>query len=700
MSKTAQKVRQKKMNVGSGAPRSDLLTRWTVPMLVAVLTFAAFWPVLDNRFLNWDDEAILINNPAYRGLGWKHLKWMFTTFHHSLYRPLTWVTWGGDYLVWEMNPLGYHLTSLIFHCANAVIFFFIACRLFRLSLPNVSKTEWPARVAAGVAAALFSIHPLRVEPVAWASGRENVLSGLFFLLTILFYLKAVESSKSRSHYGVWMISALAVFGMSLLSKAAGMTLPFALLILDIYPLRRLPPNVVSWLQRSSLFVWYEKIPFIFLGASAGAVGWFAKHQEGGMFGWDQYGLTPRLSQSVYGLVFYLWKTLLPLNLSPLYELPEDILKTPSTIIACAIILAAITTALILIRNRYPAGLASWLFYIVIVSPVLGISQSGPQIAADRYTYMACLGWPILVGGGFYKYWDSWTRAAMKKNVITLAAAILMLTCALGTLSRRQTRVWYDSETLWRHALSITPSTIGSYYLGVTLDRQGRAAEAIQQYRNALEIRPNYFDAQYALGGVLFRAGELSQATQHYRLALKLNPGHADLHVDLANTLALQGRMDEAMQHYRQALLIDPTSGNAYFNMGNSFARTEQFAKALESYRLALKISPTHSYAHFNLANTLVTRGDLNGAVEHYLQAVKYRPEFPEAYHNLGRVFAAQGQPGKAIEQFRHAVTLRQDFAEAHASLSQALMEQGNRDEAMRHYEEAIRLSKLSRISRP
>ena len=662
--------------------------------MVVLATFVAFLPALNNGFLNWDDEAILLANSEYRGLGWTHLKWMFTTFHHSLYRPLTWITWGIDYLIWGTNPFGYHLASLVFHCANAVAFYFVAMRLLRLSMPDLNGAEYPGRVCAGLAALLFSIHPLRVEPVAWASGRENVVAGLFFVLAILFYLKAVEPSGNLWRYRIWMASSLAVFCLSLLGKASGMTFPLALLILDVYPLRRLQPNPRDWFQRDGLTIWREKVPFVVFGVAAGAIGWWAKHQIGGMTTWQDYGLVPRTAQSIYGLAFYPWKTLIPLHLSPLYELPQEIMNWRWTILGCGILLGLATTALLLLRNSYPAALASWLYYIVIVSPTLGLSQSGPQIAADRYTYLSCLAWPVLVGGGIYRYW-TWERGRKAKDGISLAPALaLILTAFLGVLSWRQSFVWRDSETLWRYTLSLGPSITAHYHLALLLDKRGAVEEAMEHYRRALEIKPDSAEARSGLAQALVRREKFAEAVEHYRRVLQIRPDDSATHVNLANALVAQGRAQEALQHYQQAAAIDPANGNAYFNLGNMFARMGQAEKARQSYSDAVRVQPGHSDAHFSLANALVNQGRIDEAVPHYQAAMKYRPDFAEAYHNLGRVLAAQGQLEKAIDHFRQALAIQPDFAEAHASLSQALAEQGRTDEAFWHHREAVRIFKL------
>lgn len=673
------------------------LTVWLAPTVIFAVSFAAFYPALQNEFLNWDDDAILLGDAKFRGLGWTNLSWMFTTFRHSLYRPLTWITWGIDYLIWGLNPFGYHLTSLLFHCANAVVFYFIALRLLRLAMAVPDRSALPMCFSAAIAGLAFAVHPLRVEPVAWVSGRENVVSGLFFLLTILFYLKAVETPERNSRYRAWMSAAWVVFAMSLLAKAAGMTLPFALLILDAYPLRRLQPAPRAWFRRDVLNVWLEKIPFLLLGVVAGVIGWLAKAQAGAMVTWQDYGLLSRLAQSIYGLAFYLWKTAVPLNLSPLYEMPQTIGTWYGSIAASGIVVGLVTAGFFIIRKSYPAGLGCWLFYVVIVAPVLGITQSGPQIAADRYTYLSGLGWPLLASGGVYYCWKSRNGSRSNKGLLrhSLALAVVLILC-LGMLSWRQTSVWRDSERLWRHTLSIGPSIIAHRHLGLLLEKRGDLEEAIKHYRKAIEIKPDYFDARRGLAGALAKKGELEEAARHYRHALKIFPASSDLRVNLGNLLAVQGQRDEAIQLYQEALRIDPASGNAYFNLGNMFALMGQSEKALESYRQAVIVQPTHSDAHFSIANVLARQGRLDEAVHHYQQSVKHKPDFAEAHHNLGRVLAARGQLDDAVERFRHAVRLRPEFAEAHESLSQALAEQGKTEEAIGHHREAARLINLNR----
>src|SRR2546428_5110997 len=290
---------------------------WLVPALIALVTFAAFLPVLQNQFVDWDDQRNFLDNHHYRGLGWTHLRWMWTT-HQGHYIPVTWMTFGLDYLLWGMNPAGYHLTSLLLHAANAVAFFCVVRRIITLALPSPSERGHALAVSAGFAALVFAIHPLRVESVAWATERRDVLSGLLYLLTILIYLRACERG-ARGRRWYWL--SVAVFVCALLSKSMVVNLPVVLLILDVYPLRRLGGASGVWSEPPRR-VYVEKIPFVLLAAAASAIAGMAQASVPAARPLGQLSLPGRLGCSAYGFSFYLWKTVLPMSLSPLYELHD------------------------------------------------------------------------------------------------------------------------------------------------------------------------------------------------------------------------------------------------------------------------------------------------------------------------------------------------------------------------------------------
>src|SRR5881409_306616 len=363
---------------------------WLVPSLIALVTFAAFLPALQNQFVSWDDPENFLDNPHYRGLAWSQLRWMWTT-HQGHYIPLTWMTLGLDYLLWGMNPVGYHLTSLLLHAANAVVFFFVVRRLLTLALPGPSERGHALVLSAGFAALVFAIHPLRVESVAWVTERRDVLSGLFYLSAILIYLRTCERGERGRG---WYWAAVGLFACALLSKSMVMNLPIVLLILDVYPLRRLG-GATGWWSEPARRVYVEKIPFVLLATAAAAIAVMAQLSVHAAASLAQLSVPGRVAVSAYGLSFYLWKMVVPLNLSPLYPLSPIVNPWAMPFVLSYTMVLAITAIALALRRRVPGLPAAWSAYVVVLLPVLGIFQSGPQIAADRYTYLASLGWAIL-----------------------------------------------------------------------------------------------------------------------------------------------------------------------------------------------------------------------------------------------------------------------------------------------------------------
>src|SRR3989475_2871472 len=503
------------------SPSAPRWVGWLAPLLVALFTLTAFLPTLQNQFVAWDDDKNFLDNPRYRGLGWAHLRWMFTAFHLGHYIPLTWVTFGMDHLLWGMKPVGYHLTSLLLHAANAVLFFSLVRRILTLALPSAAERDHALAVSAGFAALVFAIHPLRVESVAWVTERRDVLSGLFYLLTILEYLRACELEK---HGRWWYWLSVVTFVCALLSKSMAVSLPVVVLILDVYRLRRLG-GARGWWGEPARWVYLEKIPFVLLALAASAIAFMPHIQGHNMPPLDELRVAGRLAISAYGLSFYLWKMIAPLNLSPLYEYELRAVNpwAPPFLLSYAVVLAVTALALVL-RHRFRGLSAAGLAYVIILLPVLGIFQNGPQIAADRYTYLAGLGWALLASAGLLASW--------RRRPFLVSGLAVFLLLGLGTLTWNQVRIWHDSERLWRHAVAIDPmSPTSQFSLGLALVRQGKLVEAVEHYQMALRIEPDYADAHIHVGVALADQGRLAEAIEHYQTALRLKPDYAVTHND-------------------------------------------------------------------------------------------------------------------------------------------------------------------------
>jgi hypothetical protein len=495
---------------------------WLVAIAVACVTCIVFFPALGGGFLPWDDESNLVTNRAWRGLGWPQLGWMLTTFHKGHWIPVTWLSFGADYLVWGMDARGYHLTNVLLHSANAGLVCLLAMRL--LACTGARRA---ARVLGGAAAALFfALHPLRVESVAWVTERRDVLCGFFFLLAVLCYLRATtEGSAWRSR---WYWLAVVAFALALGSKSMAASLPVILIILDVYPLGRWQG---AWRERL-----VEKIPFLLLSLLASAVAMVAVRAGGSVSSLADLGVPQRLAISAYALVFYPWRTLVPAGLSPLYGLQPDLDPGAPLYLLCMALVMAITVATVAVRARWPWLSATWAAYVVMLLPVVGIFHNGPQIAADRYTYLPCLPFALLAGQGV---------ALLARRAWLTAAVPAAL---LSFLTILQIGVWRDAESLWRRALAVSPSAIAHASMGVVLDDKGRSDDAIAHFVLALRMNPRLAHAQNNWGIALARQGKWTEAIAHYEEALRLSPGYAEAHLNLATALQRLGRYADAQRH--------------------------------------------------------------------------------------------------------------------------------------------------------
>jgi tetratricopeptide (TPR) repeat protein len=680
--------------------RRRLLVDIFIPALIFFLTAVVFFPTLQNDFVNWDDFDTLVTNSQYQGLGLAQLRWMFTTFFLGHYQPLTWLTWSLDYLLWGKDPFGFHLINLLIHGANAVLFYFIARRLLQLAFSKLADDQqMNLSLAAAFAALTFAVHPLRVESVAWVTERRDVLSANLLFWTLICYLRATAVQEKNSARRRWMASALVFYVLSLLTNATGMTFAVVLSILDVYPLRRFAGNPRNRLGPNARKVLLEKIPFLALGVIFAVVALFAQEYAGALSRLESYPVPRRLAQAVYGIAFYIWKTLLPLGLSPFYQLyPKPNIFNPfdRPFVISAIVVLALTVASFVLRKRWPALLAAWACYIIVVSPVLGLAQSGPQFVADRYSYLSCLSWALLAGAGvLFALRDSANTAGSHEKILLASGFAGLLLLVLGMLTWNQTFVWRNSESLWRRAVAINPqSTRAQVYLGTILKAQNKFQEAVDHYEQALRIDPDYGDAHYNLAHALAGLNRLDSAIDHLRQYMEKAPPSALTHIDMGTFLGRQGKADEQIREYQEALKLDSQSADAHFALGNALARRGELEEAKKYLSRAVELSPQTGDFYLSLGNLLVKQDLLPEAMEKFREAIRINPGLLPARNNLGRLLAAQGDLPGAIEIFREALRIDPAFAPAHESLAQALDQIGKRDEAVEHYREAVRLMQL------
>jgi Flp pilus assembly protein TadD len=656
--------------------------------MVAVLTLLAFMRVLDNDFVNWDDDLTLRQNLAYRSLGVENLRWMFTTFHTGHYMPATWISFAFDYLLWGMDPFGYHLTNLLLHTANAILVFLIARQLLFYAAPGQDRTG--LLLGSVVGALFFSIHPLRVESVAWATERKDVLCGFFYLLAVLAYIQAWRSRTGEVLARRWYWSSLVFFALALLSKAMAMTLPITLLILDLYPLRRWSRGAGGWLRAITYNLVSEKLPYLALSAASASTAMLALVRVGTLTGTATLSWVQRIVTSCYDLVFYLGKTVTPVGLSAMYELPEHIEPWAWPFLPSVIVVGGLTMGLVLLRRRSAALSAAWAGYVVAIGPVLGLAHNGYQIAADRYTYLPCLAWALLMGAGARRAWQTSLTYRNWARILVLAATSLIFG-ALGALTWNQVGVWRDSQTLWNHALSVQPSAIAHTSVAANLEWEGRTEEALAHQREAARLRPGRPEVQAVVGLALSRAGHSAEAIGHFREAIRIKPQFANAHTGLGVALAREGMAREAIEHFSEAIRLDPQSAEIRNSYGAALGRLGQIDRAIDQFREALRLDPTDADAHKNLGVALLQQAKVQEAIPEFRAALVTKPYDWEIHQNLGLALAQQGKLPEATEQFRRAVSLRPGSADVHYNLGVALGRQGQVEEAMEHYREALRI---------
>jgi len=581
--------------------------------VVMVVTFLAYMPVLDNGFVNWDDRAVLLDNYDYRGLDWNHIKWMFTTRLMCHFQPLTWLTYALDYKLWGMDPWGYHLTSLLWHAATAGMFFWVARRLLHLAIGRHGSGSGPGlAVAAGVAALVFAIHPLRAESVAWATERRDVTSGLFFMITLAAYLRAAAGTgRSRTR---WLVVSLSAYVLSLMGKATGMTLPVVLVVLDAYPLGRLGPFGRGWTAPRVRGVWLEKLPYLVIAIVAGVNAFLGQYYSAAMAPMELVTGLGRVSTACYATAWYVYKTFLPFGLSPLYSPDHPFDPWAWYFLLSGVVVILFSTGVILAARRWPAGLALWITYLTLLGPVSGLVQIGPQIAADRYTYLPCVGWAILVAAGWLATWHRRTRSPGWKAIFVASTLVLLLALAgLGCLSRRQARIWHDSGTLWRHALRVHPENAKAHNcLANWLHQQGRLGEALAEHREGIRLNPARASSYTSMAAVLAELGQRGPARAAFQQAIEIEPRCFGAHNGLGRLL-LRSRtrkeIQEGLDHLRKSLEIKPAAVQVRVDLATHYARRRQYGQAEQVLREGTRLAPRNPWLAANLAWLLATCPD-------------------------------------------------------------------------------------------
>jgi len=622
----------------------------TIGLLLAV-TLVVFWQTLGHEFINYDDDKYVTGNANVQaGLTRDSIAWAFTSTHASNWHPLTWISHILDWQIYGKNPKGHHLTNLLLHTANVLLLFLALSRMTRKRQGR--RGLW----CSAFVAAAFAIHPLHVESVAWIAERKDVLSTFFWMLTMLSYAWYVE----RPGIGRYLPVLLSLT-LGLLSKPMLVTLPFALLLLDYWPLGRFrakdsKAGDASWAGWKLLF---EKLPLFALAVVSSVITYLVQQKGGAVALVEKLPVSERVANTFVSYVAYIIKMLWPRNLAVFYPHPAEGLPLWEAIGAAAL-LVIVSVVAIRYAQRRPYLAVGWFWYLGTLVPVIGIVQVGMQAMADRYTYVPLIGLFIAIAWGvpdlLSKKVDQPKSAPTNRGKpktrpsaaepVALQPIGLLATAALAALaicSWRQASFWSDSQTLFQHAVGSAPyNYIAHNNLGITLLDQGDIDAAISQYYEAIKSKPDFALAHFNLGFALSQRGRDKEAISHFIQGLKVKPNDANANMFMGVLLSKEGKAAEAIRYYRKALAINPNNADVHNNLGILLNQQGNRAEALKHFQEALRIKPDSVDAHNNIGTILAGIGKTDEAIVHYKEALKYKPDYANAHFNLGLAFYTKG----------------------------------------------------------
>ena len=593
------------------------------PRMICILlltgTFLIYWQGIHNEFINFDDnEYVTENRQLQSGLTLESISWAFTTSNFVNWHPITWMSHMLDFQLYGLNPAGHHFTSLLIHATNVLLLFIV--------LNRITRDPWKCAVVS----ALFAFHPLNVESVAWIAERKNVLSTLFWLLTIWAYVLFVE------HRGLYRYLLMVLFFMlGLMSKPMLITLPFVLLLLDFWPLKHWnfdPQTGKNKYEKLAALV-FEKNPLFILTTIASFATYFIQRGDGAVKSLELFSLQARFNNAMVSYMEYLGKTLWPTKLSIYYPHPGNAIPLWQVAI-CTIILLAMTVFVVRIIRRAPYLFVGWFWYLGTLVPVIGIVQVGEQAMADRYAYIPLLGIFIIFAWGLPDLLSRWRHK--EKALLGLGGIVLP---ALMILTWVQVAHWKNSITILKHAIKVTDSKYPGFVmvhnnLGVALSNKGKDKEAISHFKQAIQLKPEFGEAYYSLGVSLSNLAWFEESIDYYRQAIRLKPNYADAHYNLGASLSELKIFDEAIPHFKKSIRLKPKMADAHYSLGLALSKQNKFKEAILHYQRVITLNPKHAKAHNSLGGTLGQIGKMNEAIFHFKMALKFQPDFAVAKNNL------------------------------------------------------------------
>jgi len=632
------------------------------------VTLAAFWDLHSNGFIKLDDpDYVTANAQVRKGLSAESMAWAFTSTDAANWHPLTWLSHMLDIQLFGMDAGRHHLTSLLLHALNAILLF--------LLLTRMTGALWRSALVA----ALFALHPLHVESVAWIAERKDVLSTLFWLLTLFSWLAYVRSKKTTPY-----ILALVLYALGLMAKPMLVTLPFTLLLLDYWPLNRLAFPLRTH-SKELKGLWVEKAPFFALSAASCVITMIVQKSGGAVATLTRLPPADRLTNAVWAYAAYLGKTVRPSALAVFYPHPHAGLSMGST--AAAFILLVCTTVFALrLGKRAPYLPFGWLWYLGTLVPVIGLVQVGDQAMADRYTYVPLIG--IFIAA-------VWVLAEIVKGNralrLAVSAAAAVALAVLFFLTRAQTGYWSGDEALFGRALQITSNNwLVHNQFGLYLFDKGKTKEAIAHYNEAVRINPESPAVQSNLGLALVANRQVEAGIEHYTQALRLKPDAPLISYNLGQALLKMNRFSEAIPCYEWALKFLPALADAHISLGIAFDGVGRTPEALEQFRQALRIKPDSAQALNALGIGLGKMNRLPESIQRLEEAVQRDPDFVDARINLGISLNSADRSAEALEQFRQALRIKPDSVQALDNLGVALLKLNRVPEALERLQQALR----------
>jgi tetratricopeptide (TPR) repeat protein len=629
---------------------------------VALITVLAYLSCLKNGFVNWDDTQYILDNSHIRSFDAALFKWAFFDFYAANWHPLTWISHAADYALWGLNPLGHHLTNIILHAMNTFLVVLLAVRLLDTYGKRRAGSGQPsflddrtALIAAGVTGLLFGLHPVHVESVAWVAERKDLLCGLFFLLSVLAYIRHAAGSAAGTdnraglphrftkHY----LAALGFFILALLSKPMAVSLPVVLLILDWYPLRRIR-SLGTFLN-----VFVEKLPFIAFSLASSVVTIMAQRAGGAMTLNEVVPLPTRVLVAAKALVVYLREMMWPADLVPFYPYPRTASPASFEYLFPLLLIAGITAACIALSGKRKVWLSTWAFYTATLVPVLGIVQVGGQAMADRYTYLPSLG-PFLIMG-VAAAWGSAKIFPFQERIFSGVLIIVLLSIPLSYLTVKQIGVWENGFVLWSYVIQKEPAEPLAYkYRGAYFQRKGQFDKALEDYGKAMALDPSDSQIYLNRGTVFCGVGMYKRAVAEFDKAIDLNPSYYKAYNNRAFAYGELGEIARAIADLNKAIALDASSLEAYVNLGVLYGKAGLFDKAIEYFDKSLSINRNSAEAYANRGVTYSMLGRRGDALEDFNKAIQLKQDYAAAYYQRGSLYQRTGEAELALKDFRRA----------------------------------------------